>query len=247
MLSAKLLTLLAEFGLSDLEAQVYLGALSRGPSTVAELALASNVKRTTVYPVLRSLEQKGLVTKKLGMGKDSYVPTSPEHLRVQLVDRAKRLEERLPQLVELYQTHGIERGVQIFETHETVKAAYEELLSRVVSGEFYYVISDIARWERIDPHYFQSFIERRTRKGLEVRFILAPSTSTTKNSISRIQATNAVRFLPKSFALDANMAITPRRLLLHQMADGNFAMLVSNRAFIQLQKQMFEMLWHQLS
>ncbi len=57
----KIVELLSQIGLSQNEACVYFALLSIGASPVLKIARASGVKRTTVYPVLESLKEQGLV------------------------------------------------------------------------------------------------------------------------------------------------------------------------------------------
>ncbi len=53
---------LAEFGLGKYEAQAYVTLLTKGVISASNLAYYSTMPRTKVYPVMRRLEKKGLVT-----------------------------------------------------------------------------------------------------------------------------------------------------------------------------------------
>ena len=55
MRDEKLLTILKNIGLSETEANVYLTALSLGPTTILKIARGSGVKRTSVYDVVSAL------------------------------------------------------------------------------------------------------------------------------------------------------------------------------------------------
>jgi len=48
--------------LSDKEIKVYVSALELGESTVIDISKKSRVNRTTIYPVIDSLQEKGLVS-----------------------------------------------------------------------------------------------------------------------------------------------------------------------------------------
>ncbi|KXJ98680.1 MAG: Sugar-specific transcriptional regulator TrmB [Parcubacteria bacterium OLB19] len=60
----KLLVILNKIGLTDNESRVYLASLQLGPAKVAQLSRISNVKRTTIYPIVESLHRKGLIFEK---------------------------------------------------------------------------------------------------------------------------------------------------------------------------------------
>ncbi len=57
----KLIEALKTFGLSEYEAKVLLALIAKGDLTVKELSEYSGVPRTSVYDVVKSLEDKGLV------------------------------------------------------------------------------------------------------------------------------------------------------------------------------------------
>ena len=56
-----LVEILKEIGLSEHESAVYFTMVSLGPSPILKIARASGVKRTTIYSVIDSLKEKGLV------------------------------------------------------------------------------------------------------------------------------------------------------------------------------------------
>lgn len=61
-------TKLEQIGLSPAEAQIYLTVLDNGPLAAAEIAHETGIQRTSVYPSLCSLADKGLVEAGLGHG-----------------------------------------------------------------------------------------------------------------------------------------------------------------------------------
>ena len=71
---------LGKFGLSENEQEVYLLLLKRGWSTALQLARAGKVKRTTLYRVLETLAQKGLVETQLMIKPPFTMPRTPNSL-----------------------------------------------------------------------------------------------------------------------------------------------------------------------
>ena len=82
---------LVKLGLSALEGQVYLGLLERRMTTAGALAKHSNLKRSTVYTVLDSLIEKGLVSVTQIEGVKNYQAESPARLK----DYLKKKEEEV--------------------------------------------------------------------------------------------------------------------------------------------------------
>jgi sugar-specific transcriptional regulator TrmB len=58
----RVLKTLASFGLSRVESEVYIHLAKAGPSTTKELTLGLRMPKQQLYPTLKSLKKKGLVT-----------------------------------------------------------------------------------------------------------------------------------------------------------------------------------------
>jgi len=92
---------LKRLGLSAAEAQIYLALLRNGgPLGATALADKLDVQRTTVYPLLTSLTQKGMVEAEAGYGSafgavraDRALPGLLEREREQLAERARLAQE----------------------------------------------------------------------------------------------------------------------------------------------------------
>ena len=124
---------LMEIGLSEKEARVYLALLQVDSSPIQDIAERTGINRTTVYPVLDSLEKKGLVSETHEGKKVSYVAAPPERLetyverqRVLFEEKAKRLEDIIPQIKSIQREQGERPVVKYFEGRDGAISAYEE-------------------------------------------------------------------------------------------------------------------------
>lgn len=84
-----------QLGFSEKEASVYLMLLRVGPSPVSSLARRINMKRVTVYAVLNSLIQRGLVTFEEAGSCRRYIPHDPECLLYGLEKQHAELRFRM--------------------------------------------------------------------------------------------------------------------------------------------------------
>ena len=124
---------LEEIGLSEKEAKIYLALLQVDSSSIQDLAEKTGINRTTVYPVLESLEKKGLVSETHVGKKVFYVAAPPERLetyverqRVLFEEKAKRLEDIIPQIKSIQREQGERPVVKYFEGRDGAFSAYEE-------------------------------------------------------------------------------------------------------------------------
>jgi sugar-specific transcriptional regulator TrmB len=86
--------LLQKLGLSEKETEVYLALFAQGKTTPARLAKATNINRSTVYAVLVTLKEKGLIKEDVGT-KVMYVsPSSPEDVEEMFYRQQEELKEK---------------------------------------------------------------------------------------------------------------------------------------------------------
>lgn len=127
---------LIEIGLSEKESQLYLALLQVDSESIQDLAKRTGINRTTVYPVLETLEKKGLVSE-IQIGKKvEYMAAPPERLetfverqKVVLEERSERLKDIIPQIKSIQRESGEKPVVKFFNGREGAISAYEEFFS----------------------------------------------------------------------------------------------------------------------
>jgi HTH-type transcriptional regulator, sugar sensing transcriptional regulator len=125
--------LLEEVGLSEKEAKVYLALLQVDKDAIQDIAKKTGINRTTVYPVLESLQKKGLVSEVSEGKKVFYMAEPPERLetyverqRVLFEEKSKRLKDVIPQIKSIQRESGERPVVKYFEGRDGAVSAYEE-------------------------------------------------------------------------------------------------------------------------
>jgi sugar-specific transcriptional regulator TrmB len=98
----KIIDYLKQLDLSDVEAKLYLTLLQTGPTSVRDLALTVDIKRTTAYFYIDQLVDKGLIMK-LVQGSKKLVaanePESLEHLIEEKLKNAKEVQKGFPTIL----------------------------------------------------------------------------------------------------------------------------------------------------
>jgi len=80
-------------GLSDYELRTFAAATELGSGSAALLAKRARIPRASVYPVLSSLADKGLVSVEKRKGANVFIPSSPEKLVVIAEEKLKQAEQ----------------------------------------------------------------------------------------------------------------------------------------------------------
>lgn len=132
---------LEEIGLSDKEAAVYVALLQTEHDSVANIAEKAKIKRTTVYPTLESLAQKGLVSEVALDKKTHYKAEPPERLetyigrrKIELDENSRRLKDIIPQLKSIQREGGERPVVTFFEGKEGVMNSFEDFYGNLGKG-----------------------------------------------------------------------------------------------------------------
>lgn len=133
---------LQEIGLSEKESQVYLALLKVDSGSIQEIAKNTGINRTTVYPVLESLTEKGLVGEVHDGKKTAYQAAAPERLetfverqKVLLEEKSKRLKDIIPEIKGIQRKEGERPVIKFFEGRDGVVSAYEEFYSSLDAKE----------------------------------------------------------------------------------------------------------------
>ena len=112
---------LVSFGLTDKEAEIYLANLQLGYATIQEVADKSNLNRTTVYPHIKNLIQRGLINAVEKNGRLFYVAERPEKLRyIHEINEKEMLNQLMPQLESLYNIAQDKPTVKYFDYNDEV-------------------------------------------------------------------------------------------------------------------------------
>ena len=138
---------LKEIGLSEKEAEVYLALLQGDAFSILEIAKKTKINRTTIYPVIKSLSEKGLVSETTTNTKTHYQAESPDRLetfierqKILLEENSKKMKDIIPQLKSTQREAGERPVVKYFEGKEGIISVNEDLFKDPVPEEKAYMI-----------------------------------------------------------------------------------------------------------
>lgn len=239
---------LQEIGLSEHESAIYFAMVSLGPSPVLKIARASSVKRTTIYSVIDSLKEKGLVRVELKGFKSLFVAESPEKLESILEQRKNKLKIHLKDFMEIYNKGGGETLIKIYEGLEATKSIYNGLLQDIKPGEDYLIVSDMKKAFGIDKEFFDDLRERRAKLPIKVRVLIGDSDTQEGQDFKKYERNfnMQTKFLPTGTKLSTNLVITPQRVLIHQLDLPIMAIVIENKSTIKMHQELFEVMWRSI-
>ena len=247
MKNEKLLENLAEFGLNENEAKVYLASLSLGPTTILKLSKHGEVKRTTVYEVVDSLEKKGLMKKEVHGFKTLYSPEHPERLENTLEAKRTLLSKVLPELEGKYHLKGTESSIKYYEGFNSIKNIYDDLLKDLSPHDFYYAISNVTEWQGLDEEFFmKNHVQKRAEMRVETKLLFTDSPLAQERKKTERNFNEEVKIIPKDTDLHLDLVITPYKIVMFQLHSPLVALVIENKSMITAQKKIFELLWGEI-
>lgn len=160
---------LQDLGLNDKESAVYLALLSVDNDSVIDLAKKTNINRTTIYPILESLMNKGLVTEVKTDKKIRFAAEAPERLstfvdkqKLMFEERSERVKDLIPKLRTVQRESGEKPIVKVYEGKQGALSAVEESFNnKPEDGTNYGIYSKDLLNEMFDERDRQKFFKIR--------------------------------------------------------------------------------------
>ncbi len=230
-------------GLSEQEAKLYTAFIANGPSTIAHIASVLGMERTAVYPILHQIVDKGFATETYVGLKKKYVAIPPDQLENMAEFTKSKIRGIIPELQALHTQAHEATEFSVVKGTTPIKNFYESLLNNLRVGDYYYAIGNSNSFISDDVDYFQSFIKRRTEKGVRVA-LLVQDTEENRNLVLQHPALGkTVRFFTSPSLMSVSKAITSSVVGIHQTIPPVHIIATSNKNIIEMEKVAFELLW----
>lgn len=244
--SANLTRRLEEIGLTEKEAKVYLTALRLGPANVLKLAAGAKLSRTSLYPVLESLRESGLMTTSISGMKRLFAAEPPSRLEAIIDAKRALVHSILPDLEATRKLTSAGDRIKEYSGRQAVRTAYEELLAGTRPHDDYFVCTELEKWMSLDPGFFTEFRKQRDRMLLNLQFLVTDS-ATTRAFKEASKGRAEVRMLPKGSVLETNVVIVPQRVLIHRLTNPVSAVVLTDPSIVALHRQFHQLIWNGLS
>lgn len=124
---SKTTEILRQAGLSEKEAQIYVGALLRGGGTISELADSIDIERTGIYYHIDKLKTLGLL-RQIDRGKRKvFIPVDPVELKKTVEEKQKQFQELFPKIEELFSRQNGKSVIEYFQGKDEIHDFYDRV------------------------------------------------------------------------------------------------------------------------
>jgi HTH-type transcriptional regulator, sugar sensing transcriptional regulator len=241
----KLEKVLANFGLTEKQAQVYLACLELGSAPVNDIARKAQVARSTCYDLLETLRNQGIASTFIKKKTRYYSVEDPQKLVSLARDRATNLSESLPQLEALYGLARERPKVRFYQGKAGMKLILEEILADKPkeilnfgsAEELFITLQD----------YFPKFVAKRIKAKILARVILRDSPKARERQKLGPQQLRVVKIISKEFKHQGMVMVWRNKIAYFSFTKDYIAVVIESKELADIQQSMFEYMWQQTS
>jgi HTH-type transcriptional regulator, sugar sensing transcriptional regulator len=241
--SSELIKGLEAYGLDKKEAKVYLAGLEMGSASVLEFARRTKLARTTLYPVLERLRQRGVF--RVGKVKKTtvYIAESPKRLEEQMQERESLVEKTVPALELLQETARGGPGVTFYEGTAGFKRLWRQLLESGVE-EYRLITSGVGLLDYVkEPYLLDRIISERKKRGIKSLQLIPQSRETKKIVEKDEDEMRESRFLPNDVDLPATVIIFAEQIAFITTRKENAMIILASGDVARTYKTLFDLVW----
>jgi sugar-specific transcriptional regulator TrmB len=237
---------LQEIGLQQKEVDIYLALLAVDSASALEISKKTNVKRTSVYPVIEGLIKKGLVSEVAVGKKNEYQAEPPERLqtyieneRTRLNEQAQLLTEIVPRLKSISRDSGERPIIKYYDGREGIIDSIKEYLQDADQGGDMYLVypKDLLDNTFTEAEVKKAKIDRLSKK------ITAHSIYTySKGDIPNDENSDRIRLLnTKEFPILCDLGVHKDRVRIHTLGKKLSAIYIKNADFAETLKTLIKL------
>lgn len=244
MENEQILQNMAEIGLEEKPARVYLATLELGGGIASSIAQKAGVERVNTYYILEQLATDGLVYSAEKEGVRIYIAHSPKKLISKEEEKLKQIKSLMPELLSFESTNAVRPKVKFYEGAEGIKELFNETLELPKGSETLAYSSFHTVSEHLQD-FVPEFIAKRAAKGITQRCIAEDTEQTRENLLKNDKRDLRVtRLVPKEiypFKAD-QINIFGNKMFIASMKDM-LAIVIESETVAQSQRAIFELAW----
>lgn len=232
---------LISLGLSKQEAGVYLAGFKLGGGTATAIAKEVGMQRTAVYPILKTLAEKGLTMIYFRGSRKVFSFQKPNRVAEMFSHKLEMFNKLIPAIEALDKKQAQAFGLRFIESKDELEKFYEEILDEYKHKE-YYAIGNANAWESIDPEFFIAFRKKRAQNNIQTKLLLSSDSIKLNVSLSN-DLLREFKYLPEQYKFKSTIDIYRDKVLIISPEISSLAVVIAIPAMVDIFKSMFEIIW----
>lgn len=234
-------------GLSEQESRFYIAALTLGKSSVSKVAREADLNRSSVYPIIERLAEKGLLSRSKTSTGLVVCATSPKRLLALQEEQTAKLAKQVEQLQDLFAVVKAEPSVRFYEGPEGLKTVLASILEE---AKEICVFGDGDAFRKAIPGWAERYSERRSEQKIRTRLLLKATQQTIgaakylrSSEPDEKKAYSKIRLLPEALGIRGGFDVYNNTVILYSFDEKNVAVMVESKMISSMMKAIFEILW----
>lgn len=234
---------LIQIGLSEKESKIYLFLLTVDEANVSEISKKTKINRTTVYPVVDSLEEKGLVQEINKNSKSFIQALSPEKIetyieneKIRLYEQSKMVKNIIPEFRAISRGLGERPIVEYYEGKEEILKSAKEMIMADSKEDMYVIYPR----DEIEKNFTSKELEpvrnERIKRDIKINSIYTYS----KGEYSPEKTKNRIRLNPKKYPIKAEIGVFGNNIRIHIFGKNPGTIFIRSEDAAQTLKTLFK-------
>jgi predicted DNA-binding transcriptional regulator len=164
---------LSKLGLPYSQAKIYALLLEKGELRMQQITEQSQIKRTTLYPIIAKMISDGLVGVRIKVKTKYYFAQNPEKLLEKAREQKNFIEALMPQLSLLFNNQTGKSQIQFYNLPGALKAVLKEINKlNPQKDELLAIEGDIESQFKMGFDFWKSLLKEKKQLGIASRTII---------------------------------------------------------------------------
>lgn len=234
---------LEKLNLNKKEAILYLALLELGEALIRDIVRKTSLKRTTIYDILDSLKEKGLINSSKKQKRTFYYAESPLKLEKLLDEKKTILKTILPQLMSITNLLEKKPKIRYYEGIEGIKDVYRDTLKYANQETLAWTTSDAVKYFDVD-WLWNYYIIKRVGNKIWQRAI-SPEQEYMKN-LKKFDKEHLrqSRYAPNTLsAMEVEINLYGKKCIGIMAFRDKLGLIIESKVIFNTLKSIFEMNW----
>jgi sugar-specific transcriptional regulator TrmB len=239
--------ILNKYGFPENEVKIYLALLKHSDISAFHLANETKLPRTSVYHILDTLINQGLVTSWKKNNVHYYTAESPNRLIKVLDDKKELIKSILPEMLGMKDADELNPKTRLYTGAEGMKIVWEDILETLEStgSKEIHAVTYTGMFHLL-PKYFPQWLKRREKLGIKTYAIAA---DIEENKVPGMRTDNfrETRLLPPGPSLKGTIDIYANKIAFFSVKEKEiYSIIIESNSMSEMLRQFFLSTWELL-
>ncbi|MFH1053867.1 MAG: helix-turn-helix domain-containing protein [Candidatus Woesearchaeota archaeon] len=227
---------LENIGLSSNESKVYMALLELGSSLAGKITERSKVNRRTVYDVLESLINKGLVSYIIEANRKVFEAADPTRILELIKEKEKEIQDVMPELIAKKMSSLKKQEAAIYRGRKGIRTIYDDILKH---KEYRFFGSHGRFKEEMGP-YFNLFQRNVLQKKIKAYALISERLRRNKEIAKHAN----VRYLKKDYDSPVSTLIYDKKVAIIIWSEEPIGLVAEGKEISTSFKNYFDVMWN---